>query len=359
MKIGLFGIYPPPIGGISIHVKRLSEFLYKKNIDVTVYSKVKNNLNKSYVVAIKNKKIFYIRYLFNTKDDIIHTHTHSWKERAILVFISKIHKKKFIMTLHSLRTEWNQLNLIDKILSKYVLKYSTKIISVGIDEKNKLIRWGCSKEKITVLPAYINPIEIKEDKEKIPKEAWEFIDKSKFFISANGAVRFHNSEDLYGLDMLINLVHQFKEKGLKVNLLFALLGLHSQSKNEKEYYFKLKKRIEDLGLKEEIYIYEVNDTEFYPILKRSDLFVRPTNTDGYGVSIAEAIYYNVPSIASDVCKRPEGTILFGSRESKDLEEKILDVINNYEQHKVRVKKVQMKDYAEDVVDIYKSVLQGG
>lgn len=307
---------------------------------------------------MKNKKTQHLENLFNSKDDIIHIHSHSWKERAILTSLCKLYGKIFIMTMHSLKEKWDDLNFMNKILAKYVLKYSTKIISVGVNEKNKLISWGCSEDKIVVLPAYINPIEIEEDKQKISREVWNFIDKSKFIIAANGCIRFYKGEDLYGIDMLIDLAYRLKDL-CDINLLIALLDVEGQGDEQKRHYNELKDRISKLKLKDKVFIFEVKDTEFYPILQKSNLFIRPTNTDGDAISLREALYFKIPSIASDVIVRPEGTVLFKNRNRKDLEEKVRDMIKNYDQHKRKLKDIEIKDHAQDVLNLYESIQHKG
>ena len=44
-------------------------------------------------------------------------------------------------------------------------------------------------------------------------------------------------------------------------------------------------------------------------LQLGDIFIRPNRTDAYGVSVAEAIHKGIPSLASDVCIRPNGAII--------------------------------------------------
>mgnify|MGYP001154533439 CR=1 FL=1 len=62
-----------------------------------------------------------------------------------------------------------------------------------------------------------------------------------------------------------------------------------------------------------------------PILQRSDLFVRPTNTDGDALSVREALYLRVPALASDVVPRPRGTRLFRTRDAADLRRRADDL----------------------------------
>ena len=54
------------------------------------------------------------------------------------------------------------------------------------------------------------------------------------------------------------------------------------------------------------------------MFKKVNLSIRPTITDGDAISIREALYFNCEVIASDVVKRPEGTVYFKCRDIDDL-----------------------------------------
>jgi len=64
------------------------------------------------------------------------------------------------------------------------------------------------------------------------------------------------------------------------------------------------------------------------LFKYADLFVRPTSTDSFGISVAEAISMGIPAIASDVCERAKGTITFQSRNTKEFITKIENTLGN-------------------------------
>jgi hypothetical protein len=118
----------------------------------------------------------------------------------------------------------------------------------------------------------------------------------------------------------------------------------------------MKARIEELQIQNEFLI--VNEKmPLYPIIKRIQLFIRPTNTDGDAISIRESLYYKVPTIASDVCKRPKGTISFRNRDINDLYNKTADVIDNYEQYKNKLKSIVFNDNIEKVLDVYKKLIK--
>jgi glycosyltransferase involved in cell wall biosynthesis len=95
--------------------------------------------------------------------------------------------------------------------------------------------------------------------------------------------------------------------------------------------------------------------ELWPIIEKSHLFIRPTNTDGYALSVAEAIYCKIPTIASNVANRPEGTILFEARNFQELLNRTLEVINDYQCFKEKARKVKLKDNLENLLNIYREI----
>jgi glycosyltransferase involved in cell wall biosynthesis len=63
------------------------------------------------------------------------------------------------------------------------------------------------------------------------------------------------------------------------------------------------------------------------LLKGSDLFVRPTLTDGDAISVREALALGVRCVASDVVPRPKGTRLFRSQDPADLVAQVVRALN--------------------------------
>lgn len=348
MKIAICGIYPPPLGGIAIHIKRCVQLLVEKGDEVIVFNQGSyHDVNKK-IYSRPLKKMFF-KLLFNNFD-VIHFHNTN-KSLKLLFSLMKLFGNKIILTSHgdSLISQIEESNFAIRFLIIANLKCLDCVICVNPLTVSKLKSLGLKRVKL--IPAYIHPVEFEGDFKKIPYKVTDFIGRSNFLISANGAIRFNNGEDLYGLDLLINCMEGFK--GTKVKLIFCVLNISEQSELERSYYHNLKKIIIDRGLEEQVFLFEVDDSEFYPILKLSHLFIRPTNSDGYGVSIAEAIHYNVPSIATDVCQRPEGTIIIKNRCSHSLSEKINYVLKNYDEERERIKNIHIPDCFNDVYRIYK------
>ena len=359
MKVNIIGPFPPPYGGISVHVKRMMLFLIKNNVEVTIYNESKdcNKSCKNIQQIGKYKKfIFKVPFL---KSDIIHFHTINRNIRILMGFF-KIFNKKLVLTIHgeSLHDQLQQSNWIYKRLLLFSIKKINKIVCVNSNTIKELIDLGVNNNNLSYIPAFISPIESEQDFNNIPQSIWNFIEDSKFLISANGWVRFYNNEDLYGIDMLIELIRKLKDRGYNVSLLIGLLGIELGNNDEKSYYKELKNKINEYNIQNYIMIFEVKNTEFYPLLQKSKLFLRPTNTDGDSISIREALYYKVPTIASDVVKRPEGTILFKTRDAEDLYKKAIDVIENNFYYKQKINNIKIEDNAKKLLNVYKELVKG-
>jgi glycosyltransferase involved in cell wall biosynthesis len=58
------------------------------------------------------------------------------------------------------------------------------------------------------------------------------------------------------------------------------------------------------------------------MISASDVFVRPTFTDGDSISVREALSLGIPVIASDCVERPDGVVLFKTGNAGDLSGKL-------------------------------------
>ena len=207
-----------------------------------------------------------------------------------------------------------------------ILLYNCNFIQVvGLHVKDFLCdRIPCVIDTVIVRDAFLPPP--LEDEPKIlatyPDEMRNFMEVQRPLIVANAfQLADWNGIDLYGLDMCIELIHRLKKKYPSVGLLFALANEQYRT----DYYAKMRGLIADYGLQRNVY-FLTDQHELWPILKDCDVMVRPTCTDGYGVSVAEALYFNRPAVASDVCKRPEGCAVFRNRDMDDFEAKVRQVL---------------------------------
>ena len=355
-KIAIIGPYPPPYGGISIHIKRMKNYLEKNCIECIVYneSRIVEYENIINVKPINSYRKFILRIPF-LKSNVLHFHSTNCKIRMLLGWY-KFLGKKIILTIHgeSLHDQLIRLNFMGRYLLLLSLKNLDKIICVNPRTKEELLDLGFNSKKIKVIPAFIPPTPDETDIKQLPEFFHKIRHKHKFLFTANASrISFYKNKDLYGIDQSIELMKRLIDNGYKdIGFIYVIPDI-----GDYDYFEKMQNLVEKYNLEDNLHFY--TKTVAYPaVINMCELFIRPTNTDGDALSIREALTLKKPAIASDVCKRPEGTIIFKNRNIEDLYIKITDVINNREEYRTKIKNLEFEDNAEKILEVYKKVLNG-
>ncbi|WP_048128408.1 glycosyltransferase family 4 protein [Methanosarcina lacustris] len=355
MKILFVGSYPPPYGGVTTHIKRLTNLLFNVGYNITILDVVNGDfkkINKNIcIIPLRLKYIKLIVQSFSTAN-IVHIHTSGygkyWRE-SLLIILSKISNNKVVITIHGgLFPEYvSKCSAVSIFCLKFWLKYSNKIIFVSCLQKNAVKKYILSKEinKFEIIPAYL-PEEKGDMTNNDLKNSFVEPDKNYFNVLVMG-----NWLELYGLDIFIYAVKKLIDNGinLKANIL-----IYIYSEPDLSYKMKIESLIESLNLRENVtFIPETDDTS--SVYRVTDIFVRPTHTDGDAMSVREAISFGIPVIASDVCERPEGVVLFKNKDPADLAQKLQHVLDNFNFFKIHVSDSEPRAYGEKLVQIYSNL----
>ena len=319
MKIALIGIYPPPYGGISVHIQRLSSHLKARNVGHTIYDISGVGKNVDGVVCVHGINRWLLKYIFFAREDIIHYHSSNWLLRIVFGLMSFLGKKT-IVSVHgeSLNTSLKKSGRLCKMVIKFALKHTSFIIADNQRIKNLALSLEVSPDKITVLPAFIPPPAKEEDFTGIPEYILRFIDSHKPIISGTACqISFVEGIDLYGLDLCVELVSSLQKNYPKIGLVFCLPVI-----GDRPYFNSVLEKVRYKKLDDNILFVTEPLVEAYPVWAKSDIFVRPTFTDGDSLSIREAMHFNVPVVASDTVPRPGGVVLFKNRDLNDFVVKV-------------------------------------
>jgi len=315
-SILIFGPLPPPAGGVSIHIDRLNQ-LIKDDFQVDFIDEA----------SVVKKNIFNIRsynpFVYINKilaADVLFIHTGDSFLRKFHILIGTIFFKKIILTIHGY-SKTNNFFLL-KIDSLF-FNLCNKIIIVNpyISEKLNL-----SQRKCIVKHAFIPPLMINEP--VLPDLIINWFNNSKksgniIFCANASRLEILNGEDLYGLDMCIELVKRLFNNNFSVCFIFIVSSLVNCS----ERFVKYQKLIIDLGLQNNFLL--INGVfSFVRVIENSDIVLRPTNADGDAVTIREAIFLNKAVLASDVIVRPDRTLLFKNRDINDFYNQTVLLLNN-------------------------------
>lgn len=262
------------IGGVTIHVRRLRDYLEKLGI---AYAFVDYKYD-SFSVQIKA--------LF--KSEIVHYNVSNPIFQFVLVLCSRIMRKKVIMTLHG---NYGRFGSFKNFLVKTAVHLAN--IPVVINEMSYL---ACKRfnENTQLIPAFIPP----QREEVLQKEILTLVktlhNKGRKIVSTNAFNVAYDKDgnEIYGIDFLVKY---FKDSSDMALLISDPTG----------NYHKM---------------YEGNDTcsvffvdfphPYFELLKHVDYFVRNTSTDGDALSVKEALYLRIPTLCTDVVDRPKGVRLF-------------------------------------------------
>lgn len=296
------------VGGVSIHIKRLSELLKGRyNFQFIDESPVKKNDSNIYNIRSKNL-IEYYKLLKSS--DVVHIHTGIWWLRCIHIINAFVLRKDITVTIHSLSNLKNKFSIS---ITKLCLLIVDKVVVV-----NQEIKSIFNLKNSSVIHAFLPPII--DEEEVLPKDVLKIIEKNKgnkIIISNAFKLVKHNGQDLYGLDLLIDVAKKIKKEQKRYRIIFVIASMSEKDKLYNQYV----REIEEQELEGIIYLIPYS-ISFARLMLESDLVVRATNTDGDALTVREALYLTKPIIASDIATRPTGTILFENRNSEDLFVKI-------------------------------------
>ena len=267
-KVLIFGLTPPPYGGVTKSVENLISSLKAKNIQT---------------------KVFSIKEIFKFKSyDIAHVHySNIWKV-FFYCLLGHFYAKKVILTKHG-----HYYNI-----SSFAFKLVTKVTDGAIFLNEVAFEKYCTffKKSYLLSSLFEEGFSCKDNNTFFFEKE---MNKKYLLVYANNA-KLYNGEEIYGVNFLLKNLQEFPKD-------YRLILLDPS----KSYSQKIKGKSEGL-----IYIdYPVN---FISLLKQSDVYIRPTSTDGSSVAIHEAILSNTPVVASNSVPRPQEVITYTHLDFVDL-----------------------------------------
>jgi glycosyltransferase involved in cell wall biosynthesis len=343
-RLVIIGGYPPPVGGVSIHIKRLVEKAFEDGYCCEVIDSSSNEKSQPYVI---NKRD-YSRLLkaLLRRDKIIHIHVSDTSKMKAFIFltvsvIGKVTRSPTVVTFHS---EFKNPRLLESTAT--FMKSISRIIAVGPHIREKLISSGIDSRRISVIPAFISPRTDSGNQLDIPESVKIFMSTHSPIICANAYDIPSNKDDFYGVGMCVELCDSLREEYPRVGILVV-----NQNAYMHDWMLRLRDKIEERKLQENLMMLN-EPVNFFSVIQRSDVFIRPTLTDGDSISLREALYVGTSVVASDVVPRPEGTILFKTKSIEDLTSSVKAAINCRKQNSPPKR---TDSFAERIMDLYESL----
>jgi glycogen(starch) synthase len=311
LRLTLVGPYPPPYGGISVHLEALEQALRRAGafcrvIDLGGHrATAKGALVKRLAELKSSAEQGYSLHL--------HTNGHnpkSWLQILACGLAGRPAPSR-LLTLHSgmVPDYLAGTDATTRALARMALKPFERILCVSTRIRDAVAGLGVEGSRLDVIPAYLPtplaPVEL-------PPELAHWLGGHAPVLST---ALFFRAE--YGFDLLLEAVDRLRLRHPKLGCLVLGGG---------DGVDEARREIAARGLGDAVFLAgDVVHTLCLALVARSDLFVRPTRTDGDAASVREALDLGTPVVASDAAERPGGTVLFPSGNAGALSEKV-DVV---------------------------------
>jgi len=358
LSVAIVGAYPPPYGGVSVHVKRLHLRLAALNIPSRIYCQPSPAANpkRRDVVPAAWKFCWYgwlLEHGWRCDSSIVHFHDGWYWAPAALAML--LRGKKVVMTFHNQRAGgemWRSASWLERWASRRLVQHP-RVGWVGVSQevKRQLIEKGVPADRIVVAPAYIPP-RADAPASSLPAYVRGFLGTHSPVLSTYGWKLTIDGRgvDLYGFDHCIELTRSLKADFPKIGLAISLPQV-----SDADYFRELKARVGAYGLADDVLFITEGLDEVQVLWQASDVYVRATTTDGDAVAVREAMYLRVPVVASDASPRPDGAVLFPARDLAALTAAVREVLTHRAAHVRALESVEIEDNFPPVLKLYRAI----
>jgi len=308
MKLLLIGPFPPPHGGISVHVAEAKKQLDRAGICSRVL-----NLNRSapqsdeYICVRSGIELLRVLLAHVRQGWTPHLHTNGHNHKSWLVALASGLVGQLapvcLLTVHSgmAPAYLAKASIWQRLLAYIACRLHHRVIAVNRQISGSISSLGVPHDSLEVIPAYFSvspPAALPATFKNLEKQAGPLI----------STVLFYRPE--YDFDLLIHALSRLRRRYPNVQCLVMGSG---EQQDEAE------RLIREEGMEESVKLLgDVPHESCLALISASDLFVRATRKDGDSISVREALALGVPTVVSDVGHRPPGAILFRPGDLDDL-----------------------------------------
>jgi glycosyltransferase involved in cell wall biosynthesis len=331
--------------------KLLTELLYGTQINVL----------EAKIAPIGPKRdwdMFWFLLKHKKKFDLIHITSNNYP-LALKNGVSTIHDITFKKYFDNPKYTFNLAQVYLDIVIKNALKKAQQITAVSQATKNDLINTyklsEAASSKIKVVHLGWEHLIHEDDREIIPSNTKLHADKD--YLLYVGTFRVHKN--------ISNLLLAFKTaiKKLPPQKKLIIIG---NNKHLKQEDLKIISEINEKEIRV-IFTGYLSQSLLSYYFKNADAYIFPSLSEGFGLGVLEAFYYNVPLLCSNTTSLPEiagnAALYFNPSNPLEIAEAIIKFYSNpllasilVEEGKERLKQFSWKKNAAETVKVYESCL---
>lgn len=314
-RVVLVGPTPPPWGGVSVHIKRVSAHMDEANIPHWILSTTAMEESGS-IISLGTSKVFaLLRNLrsLGGRTVVVHSSELHGLLVAVLCSFSGAHVAQHFHNCRALTVasrSWLRRGLVRLLLGRLDRAYAVNGV---IAETLGAIQ---PKLKVVELHAFVPPSTEELSQASVALD----LPVGVFAVGWCGIVAGERAE-IYGFDFFLEVLEILRLKGWPV---VGVIGASDGSSLD-----RVRPSIQDCVSRLRHALVFVPELDpFVAYMPALSVFVRPTTTDGDALSIREAISLGVPVVASSVVSRPGSCRTFPLGDRESCANLVIDIFSN-------------------------------
>lgn len=309
-KVIQVGAYPPPYGGVSVHVQRLAALL-------AALPGVQSNVLSFYGVAaapavhgavrvqrlgsrVPKAVLQLLQAMHKIRPDIVHVHASALARLVLagpLLLAAAPRGSTRLLTIHSgsFVDRYHNASSFSRWVLRRLFASFDRVVTVNEEQKATLVAEGIDRDRIRVVPAFLPPTQRSSD---ASEEVWDLRERKGWTLVSSGYALPY-----YGFHTIVDAVAALPESQ-RPGLVLAFYHQYDEA-----YVAALERAIQDAGIDAAL-LQDLSPEVFAGVLAAGTVYVRATDRDGDAVAIREAGFLGLQVLATDCVRRPEGCALF-------------------------------------------------
>jgi glycogen synthase len=359
LRIALIGDYPPPFGGVSVHVAALAAALRSRRADVRVLDIGRGDHTGEGIVPARGGSRFLAELARVAQERrLVHVHTSGANAKSWLVALAASLARlpgspSPLLTLHSgLLPDYLGSRRGGPWVARHVCSRFGHVLAVSAMVAGALEGAGVPRSLLSVQPAFLAA---QLEPGVPPRPAQVFRDAHRPLFCAAVA-----PSPTYGEDLLLQAFRAVRQRLPGAGLVLFGEGLPGfRARPERESRTAPGASSASLCSwrgRQVLALGEIEHSAALGVISLCDVFVRATRADGDALSVREALALGCAVVASDGGHRPPGCVLFRADDARNLVERMLEAAHR--RPPCGAERLPVRDSLERILSIYRALARG-
>ncbi|MDX2087791.1 MAG: glycosyltransferase family 4 protein [Kofleriaceae bacterium] len=351
------GGYPPPYGGITVHIQRLCREMAGAGLRVRVADPYSDDapagkralwggLVAPLIGRPWRKALALLKLCRESR--VIHFHGSALENLWMLGIAAPLLRAPYVVSIHSgnFPGRWSEMRALKRLCIRSLIARASAVVCVNASLADFVSREIAPLRRSLVLPAFIPP----ERPATIHAAIASLRERCDAIVLSSGFPL-----DNYGIDTLIEAVRQLRGTR-RIGLALVLYATSDPTNPDRyrEEEARVRRAVEAFRAESDAVVVMdgVAPEAFSSIQAGCDVFVRNTRFDGDSVALREAAHLGCRIVASDAVARPPGALLFRAHDVGDLRRAIDEACGREDAGRV----VSDVDNAKALISLYRELL---